>query len=99
MCWKEPPFSTFLGGSTPQRPPQHSYLPGAFLIKKECLACRGATAVFDMSYFWKLYLVGLDTRKAADRLFSAHVSRPPGVEPGVWGNVPVSPWAQLQVLR
>ncbi|XP_010371080.1 sarcosine dehydrogenase, mitochondrial isoform X3 [Rhinopithecus roxellana] len=47
-------------------------------IKKECLACRGAAAVFDMSYFGKFYLVGLDARKAADWLFSADVSRPPG---------------------
>ncbi|XP_044898529.1 sarcosine dehydrogenase, mitochondrial isoform X3 [Felis catus] len=47
-------------------------------IKKECLACRGAAAVFNMSYFGKFYLVGLDARKAADWLFSADVSRPPG---------------------
>ncbi|XP_028343053.1 sarcosine dehydrogenase, mitochondrial, partial [Physeter macrocephalus] len=31
-----------------------------------------------MSYFGKFYLVGLDARKAADWLFSADVSRPPG---------------------
>ncbi|XP_047624808.1 sarcosine dehydrogenase, mitochondrial isoform X3 [Phacochoerus africanus] len=48
------------------------------VIKKECLACRGAAAVFDMSYFGKFYLVGPDARKAADWLFSADVSRPPG---------------------
>nr|XP_011722973.1 sarcosine dehydrogenase, mitochondrial isoform X2 [Macaca nemestrina] len=53
-------------------PPHHD------TIKKECLACRGAAAVFDMSYFGKFYLVGLDARKAADWLFSADVSRPPG---------------------
>ncbi|KAM9082429.1 sarcosine dehydrogenase, mitochondrial isoform 1-T2 [Megaptera novaeangliae] len=53
-------------------PPHHD------VIKKECLACRGAAAVFDMSYFGKFYLVGLDARKAADWLFSADVSRPPG---------------------
>ncbi|XP_042820448.1 sarcosine dehydrogenase, mitochondrial isoform X4 [Panthera tigris] len=47
-------------------------------IKKECLACRGAAAVFNMSYFGKFYLLGLDARKAADWLFSADVSRPPG---------------------
>uniref|UniRef100_A0A8D1BPV3 Sarcosine dehydrogenase n=1 Tax=Sus scrofa TaxID=9823 RepID=A0A8D1BPV3_PIG len=53
-------------------PPHHD------VIKKECLACRGAAAVFDMSYFGKFYLVGPDARKAADWLFSADVSRPPG---------------------
>lgn len=52
--------------------------PGTFQIKQECLACRGAAAVFDMSYFGKFYLVGEDARKAADWLFSADVSRPPG---------------------
>lgn len=56
-----------------------SLLPGTFQIKKECLACRGAAAVFNMSYFGKFYLVGLDAKKAADWLFSADVSRPPGM--------------------
>ncbi|XP_037653310.1 sarcosine dehydrogenase, mitochondrial [Choloepus didactylus] len=51
---------------------------GAAPIRKECLACREAAAIFDMSYFGKFYLVGLDARKAADWLFSADVSRPPG---------------------
>lgn len=37
--------------------------------------------MFDMSYFGKFYLVGLDARKAADWLFSADVSRAPGTEP------------------
>ncbi|KAK2120562.1 hypothetical protein P7K49_001948, partial [Saguinus oedipus] len=31
-----------------------------------------------MSYFGKFYLVGLDAREAADWLFTADVSRPPG---------------------
>ncbi|XDC52463.1 hypothetical protein R6Z07M_003645 [Ovis aries] len=53
-------------------PPHHD------VIKKECLACRGAAAVFDMSYFGKFFLVGPDAGKAADWLFSADVSRPPG---------------------
>ncbi|XP_006108791.2 sarcosine dehydrogenase, mitochondrial-like, partial [Myotis lucifugus] len=53
-------------------PPHHE------VIRQECLACRGAAAVFDMSYFGKFYLVGADARKAADWLFSADVSRPPG---------------------
>lgn len=59
--------------------------PGTFQIKQECLACRGAAAVFDMSYFGKFYLVGEDARKAADWLFSADVSRPPGTRPGPGG--------------
>ncbi|XP_045702020.1 sarcosine dehydrogenase, mitochondrial isoform X2 [Phyllostomus hastatus] len=53
-------------------PPHHD------VIKRECLACRGAAAVFDMSYFGKFYLLGPDARKAADWLFSADVSCPPG---------------------
>lgn len=56
-----------------------SLLRGTLQIKKECLACRGAAAVFNMSYFGKFYLVGLDARKAADWLFSADVNRPPGM--------------------
>lgn len=53
-------------------PPHHE------VIRRECLACRGAAAVFDMSYFGKFYLVGADAKQAADWLFSADVSRPPG---------------------
>lgn len=68
------------GRSQVPEPTQHP-TSGTFQIKKECLACRGAAAVFDMSYFGKFYLVGLDARKAADWLFSADVSRPPGTEP------------------
>lgn len=51
---------------------------GTFQIQEECLACRGAAAVFDMSYFGKFYLLGPDAAKAADWLFSADVRRPPG---------------------
>ncbi|KAF0876092.1 SARDH protein, partial [Crocuta crocuta] len=66
-------YSRLLGDEyTFDFPPHHD------VIKKECLACRGAAAVFNMSYFGKFYLVGLDARKAADWLFSADVSRPPG---------------------
>uniref|UniRef100_A0A8C5ZFS5 Sarcosine dehydrogenase, mitochondrial n=1 Tax=Marmota marmota marmota TaxID=9994 RepID=A0A8C5ZFS5_MARMA len=53
-------------------PPHHC------VIQKECLTCREAAAVFNMSYFGKFYLLGLDASKAADWLFSADVSRPPG---------------------
>lgn len=60
------------GDHTFDFPPHHD------VIEQECLACRGAAAVFDMSYFGKFYLVGPDAGKAADWLFSADVSRPPG---------------------
>ncbi|XP_044519885.1 sarcosine dehydrogenase, mitochondrial [Gracilinanus agilis] len=53
-------------------PPHHD------VIQKECLSCRNAVAVFDMSYFGKFYLVGPEARKAADWLFSADVHKPPG---------------------
>ncbi|XP_068925341.1 sarcosine dehydrogenase, mitochondrial [Petaurus breviceps papuanus] len=53
-------------------PPHHD------IIQKECLSCRNAVAVFDMSYFGKFYLVGPEARKAADWLFSADVHRSPG---------------------
>lgn len=53
-------------------PPHHD------VIREECLACRGAAAVFDMSYFGKFFLLGPDAAKAADWLFSADVRRPPG---------------------
>ncbi|XP_072096585.1 sarcosine dehydrogenase, mitochondrial isoform X1 [Mobula birostris] len=43
-------------------------------IKLECMTCRNAVAVFDMSYFGKFYLVGPDAKKAADWLFTADVS-------------------------
>ncbi|XP_043913990.1 sarcosine dehydrogenase, mitochondrial [Protopterus annectens] len=53
-------------------PPHHD------IIKKECITCRNAVALFNMSYFGKFYLVGPDARKAADWLFSADVNKPPG---------------------
>ncbi|XP_064420418.1 sarcosine dehydrogenase, mitochondrial [Latimeria chalumnae] len=53
-------------------PPHHD------VIKNECLTCRNAVAVFDMSYFGKFYLVGPDARKAADWLFSADVNKAAG---------------------
>uniref|UniRef100_UPI00398ECD40 sarcosine dehydrogenase, mitochondrial isoform X1 n=2 Tax=Pristiophorus japonicus TaxID=55135 RepID=UPI00398ECD40 len=49
-------------------PPHHDQ------IKAECISCRTAVAVFDMSYFGKFYLLGPDAKKAADWLFSADVS-------------------------
>uniref|UniRef100_A0A4X2KUX4 Sarcosine dehydrogenase, mitochondrial n=1 Tax=Vombatus ursinus TaxID=29139 RepID=A0A4X2KUX4_VOMUR len=53
-------------------PPHHD------IIQKECLSCRDAVAVFDMSYFGKFYLVGPEAKKAADWLFSADVHKHPG---------------------
>ncbi|KAL1786119.1 hypothetical protein HispidOSU_014126 [Sigmodon hispidus] len=66
-------YSRLLGAEyTFDFPPHHH------MIREECLACRGAAAVFNMSYFGKFYLLGVDARKAADWLFSADVNRPPG---------------------
>lgn len=81
----EPQHPVVLRGRRISGPPWHPPS-GTFQIKQECLACRGAAAVFDMSYFGKFYLVGVDARKAADWLFSADVSRPPGMRPG-WAVV------------
>nr|XP_056716394.1 sarcosine dehydrogenase, mitochondrial [Euleptes europaea] len=53
-------------------PPHHK------VIRNECLTCRNALAVFNMSYFGKFYLVGPEARKAADWLFTADVCKPPG---------------------
>uniref|UniRef100_A0A8C2T6B8 Sarcosine dehydrogenase n=1 Tax=Coturnix japonica TaxID=93934 RepID=A0A8C2T6B8_COTJA len=53
-------------------PPHHH------IIKKECLTCRNALALFNMSYFGKFYLVGPEATKAANWLFSADVSKAPG---------------------
>uniref|UniRef100_A0A4W3JUE9 Sarcosine dehydrogenase n=1 Tax=Callorhinchus milii TaxID=7868 RepID=A0A4W3JUE9_CALMI len=50
--------------------PAHHHKVGA-----ECLSCREAVAVFDMSYFGKFYLVGPDAKAAADWLFTADVSK------------------------
>lgn len=84
----EPSAVGSLSGREVPEPPWHPNS-GTFQIKKECLACRGAAAVFNMSYFGKFYLVGPDARKAADWLFSADVSRPPGTERV--GRVPLPP--------
>uniref|UniRef100_A0A673MTK0 Sarcosine dehydrogenase, mitochondrial n=1 Tax=Sinocyclocheilus rhinocerous TaxID=307959 RepID=A0A673MTK0_9TELE len=53
-------------------PPHHD------VIRDECLTCRNAVAVFDMSYFGKFYLTGPDAKKAADWLFTADVNKAPG---------------------
>uniref|UniRef100_A0A670YMR8 Sarcosine dehydrogenase, mitochondrial n=1 Tax=Pseudonaja textilis TaxID=8673 RepID=A0A670YMR8_PSETE len=75
-------------------PPHHS------IIRAECLSCRNALAVFDMSYFGKFYLVGPDARKAANWLFTADVRKAPGTtvytcmlnkDGGVESDLTVSP--------
>lgn len=47
-------------------------------IKEEALACREAAALFEMSYFGKLYITGPDAQAAADWVFSANTNRPMG---------------------
>lgn len=53
-------------------PPHHD------VIRKECVMCRSAAAVFNMSYFGKFYLVGSDAKKAANWLFTANIDKSPG---------------------
>lgn len=53
-------------------------------IRDECLTCRNAVAVFDMSYFGKFYLSGPDAKKAADWLFTADVNKAPGEMSPLW---------------
>ncbi|XP_048875339.1 sarcosine dehydrogenase, mitochondrial isoform X3 [Brienomyrus brachyistius] len=48
------------------------------VIKDECLTCRNAVAVFNMSYFGKFFLIGPDAKQAADWLFSADVNKAVG---------------------
>nr|CAD7572946.1 unnamed protein product [Timema californicum] len=48
------------------------------LIGEECLSCREQVAIFDMSYFSKLYLCGPEAQKAVDWLFTANTHRPIG---------------------
>ncbi|XP_068105323.1 sarcosine dehydrogenase, mitochondrial [Hyperolius riggenbachi] len=48
------------------------------VIRNECLVCRNAAAVFNMSYFGKFYLAGPEAKKAASWIFTANVEKPPG---------------------
>ncbi|XP_068246936.1 sarcosine dehydrogenase, mitochondrial-like isoform X2 [Palaemon carinicauda] len=48
------------------------------LLERECLSCREAAAIFDLSHFGKLHLVGPDAQLAADWIFSANVDKNPG---------------------
>lgn len=41
------------------------------------MAARNNVAVFDLSYFAKMYLTGPDSKEAADWLFTANVDRVP----------------------
>ena len=46
-------------------------------IAAEALACRNNAALFDLSYFAKLYLTGPDAKQAADWLFTANTDKEP----------------------
>lgn len=46
-------------------------------IGEEALAARNNVALFDLSYFTKMYLTGPDSQEAADWLFTANVDRIP----------------------
>ncbi|KAG1680638.1 Sarcosine dehydrogenase, mitochondrial [Nymphon striatum] len=48
------------------------------LIRNEVLCCRERVAVFNMSYFGKFYLTGPDAKKAADWIYTNHVTKPAG---------------------
>lgn len=50
----------------------------ALQISDEALACRETAALFEMSYFGKLYLTGPDAQAAADWVFTADTRRPLG---------------------
>ncbi|KAK9499026.1 hypothetical protein O3M35_003544 [Rhynocoris fuscipes] len=47
-------------------------------IGSECLACREQVVMMDFSYFCKMYMVGPDTQKAANWLFTADTDVPIG---------------------
>lgn len=47
-------------------------------IGEEANAARNNVAVFDLSYFTKMYLTGPDAEKAADWLFTADTDKEPG---------------------
>ena len=42
------------------------------------MTCRDMAAVFNMSYFTNLYLVGPDAKKAAEWIFTNNMDKPPG---------------------
>ncbi|CAB3237045.1 unnamed protein product [Arctia plantaginis] len=45
------------------------------LIGSEALACRNAAALFNMSYYGKLYLTGPDAQRTADLAFTSDLSK------------------------
>lgn len=47
-------------------------------IGSECLSCREQVAMFNMSYYSKMYLSGPEAEKAADWLFTADTKQPIG---------------------
>lgn len=40
------------------------------------MACRKQAALFNMSYFCKLYLTGPDAQQACDYIFTANTNKP-----------------------
>lgn len=47
-------------------------------IRAECLSCRNAASLFNMSYFGKYYVVGRDAQLAVDWIFSNDLRKVPG---------------------
>ncbi|XP_065339541.1 sarcosine dehydrogenase, mitochondrial [Cloeon dipterum] len=72
---KNPPsvYKELLQGDYSFGHPEHHHV-----IGQECHACRNQVALFDMSYFGKLYLSGPEAQLAADWLFTADTQRPIG---------------------
>ncbi|XP_022101049.1 sarcosine dehydrogenase, mitochondrial-like [Acanthaster planci] len=48
------------------------------IIEKECMTCRESVAIFNMSYFGKMYVTGPDAQKAMDWIFTNNMSKPAG---------------------
>uniref|UniRef100_A0A336MEF7 CSON013804 protein n=1 Tax=Culicoides sonorensis TaxID=179676 RepID=A0A336MEF7_CULSO len=46
------------------------------LIGEEAMTCRTNVAVFNLSYFCKLFMTGKDAQKAADFIFTADLNKP-----------------------
>ncbi|XP_026462833.1 sarcosine dehydrogenase, mitochondrial-like [Ctenocephalides felis] len=46
------------------------------IIASEAMACRKQAALFNMSYFCKLYLTGPDAQQASDYIFTANTNKP-----------------------
>ena len=42
------------------------------------MTCRDSVAVFNMSYFGKMYVTGPDAQRAVDWIFTNNMSKPAG---------------------